>query len=88
MQMRSTDDLPGNLAAARNFVAEAAAAGAEWVALPESFAYLRREGNPFPCAQGLDGEIVRSLCERFKQFATQIHLLYPGEEIAAIHMQV
>ena len=63
VQMRSTDDLPGNLAAARDFVAEAAAAGAEWVALPESFAYLRREGNPFPCAQGLDGEIVRSLCE-------------------------
>jgi predicted amidohydrolase len=63
VQMTSTDDLPGNLAAARQLVAEAAGAGAEWVALPENFAYLRREGNAFPCAQGLDGEIVGSLRE-------------------------
>jgi predicted amidohydrolase len=67
VQMTSTDDLPGNLAAARELVAEAAAGGAEWVALPENFAYLRREGNPFPCAQGLDGEIVGSLREMAKQ---------------------
>jgi predicted amidohydrolase len=67
VQMTSTDDLPGNLAAAREFVAEAAAGGAEWVALPENFAYLRREGNPFPCAQGLDGEIVGSLREMAKR---------------------
>lgn len=63
VQMRSTEDLPGNLAAAREFVAEAAEGGAEWVALPENFAYLRREGAPFPCAQGVDGEIVGSLRE-------------------------
>jgi predicted amidohydrolase len=63
VQMTSTDDLPGNLAAARQLVAEAASAGAEWVALPEMFAYLRREGNRFPCAQGLDGEIVGNLRE-------------------------
>lgn len=35
--------------------------GAEFVALPENFAYLRREGSEFPCAQSLDGEIVQSL---------------------------
>lgn len=63
VQMTSTDDLPGNLAAAGELVAEAVAGGAEWVALPENFAYLRREGNLFPCAQGLDGEIVGSLRE-------------------------
>ena len=63
IQMTSTDDLPANLDAARELVAEAAAGGAELVALPENFAYLRREGNPFPCAQGLDGEIVGSLRE-------------------------
>ena len=61
VQMTSTDDLPANLAAAESLVAEAAAAGAEWVALPEMFAFLRREGQPFPCAQGLDGEIVGAL---------------------------
>jgi predicted amidohydrolase len=63
VQMTSTDDLPGNLRTAGELVAEAAAAGAEWVALPENFAYLRREGTSFPCAQGLDGEIVGSLRE-------------------------
>jgi predicted amidohydrolase len=63
VQMTSTDDLPGTLSAARELVAEAAAGGAEWVALPENFAYLRREGNSFPCAQGLEGEIVGSLRE-------------------------
>ena len=58
VQMTSSDDVAANLAAARELVAEAVAAGAEWVALPENFAYLRREGERFPCAQGLDDEIV------------------------------
>ncbi len=58
LQMRSTDDLAGNLAAAEALVDEAARGGASWIALPENFAYLRREGTPFPCAQGVDGEIL------------------------------
>ena len=33
------------------------------MALPENFAFLRREGAPIPCAQGLDGEIVATLRE-------------------------
>jgi predicted amidohydrolase len=61
VQMTSTDDLEVNLEAASAFVEEAAAAGAALVALPENFAYLRREGKPIPCAQGLDGEIVTRL---------------------------
>ena len=60
--MTSTDDLAANLSAAEALVAEAAHAGAAWVALPENFAYLRREGTVFPCAQGLDGEIVAAVC--------------------------
>jgi deaminated glutathione amidase len=63
VQMTSTDDVAANLAAARTFVAEAVGQGAAWVALPENFAYLRREGTPIPCAQGLDGEIVQCLRE-------------------------
>jgi len=59
--MTSTDDLEGNLASAREWVAQAVERDAEWVALPENFAYLRREGEPFPCAQGLEGEIVGTL---------------------------
>ncbi len=58
VQLCSTDDLAANLAAAERRVAEAADAGAEWVCLPENFAYLRREGTAFPCAQGLDGPIL------------------------------
>jgi predicted amidohydrolase len=58
VQLCSTDDVAANLAAARAGVAEAVARGAEFVALPENFAFLRREGLPIPCAQGLDGEIV------------------------------
>jgi predicted amidohydrolase len=61
IQMRSVDDVAANLAAARALVGEAARAGAEWIALPENFAFMRREGLAFPCAQGLGGEIVGTL---------------------------
>ncbi|HEY8120643.1 MAG TPA: carbon-nitrogen hydrolase family protein [Myxococcota bacterium] len=61
IQLRSTDDVAHNLAAARELVAEAARRGAELAALPENFAFMRSEGLAFPCAQGLDGEIVGTL---------------------------
>jgi deaminated glutathione amidase len=61
VQMCSTDDVAANLAAAEALVGEAAGAGAELVALPENFAYLRREGLRIPCAQPLDGPIVAAL---------------------------
>ena len=63
VQMTSTDDVGANLAAARKFVGAAAEQGVQLVALPENFAFLRREGMPIPCAQGLDGEIVATLRE-------------------------
>ncbi len=58
VQLTSRDDLAANLAVAEDFVREAAARGAHFVALPEMFAYLRREGQPFPHAQPLDGAIL------------------------------
>jgi predicted amidohydrolase len=61
IQMRSVDDVATNLASARELVIDAARAGAELVALPENFAFMRSEGLAFPCAQGLDGEIVATL---------------------------
>ena len=67
IQLCSTDDLHGNLKRAREFVSIAVDRGAEFACLPENFAFMRREGNVFPCAQGLDGEIVtcvRELAER------------------------
>jgi predicted amidohydrolase len=63
IQMCSTDDLAANLAAAHRLVTEAAERGCTLIGLPENFAYLRREGRPIPCAQGLDGEIVGLLRE-------------------------
>ncbi len=63
VQLTSTDDLPANLEAVRRAVGEAADLGAALVALPENFAYLRREGEPIPCAQPLDGEIIGTLRE-------------------------
>ena len=61
VQLTSTDDLSANLANAEKGIQEAAARGAEFVALPENFAYMRREGSPFPCVQGPDGELLRTL---------------------------
>jgi predicted amidohydrolase len=61
VQLCSTDDLSSNLANAEAGIREAAERGAGFVALPENFAYMRREGGRFPCAQGPDGEILRVL---------------------------
>jgi predicted amidohydrolase len=61
VQMTSTDEIGANLAAAEKWVAQAADQGAELIALPENFAYLRREGTDAPCAQSLEGEIVGAL---------------------------
>lgn len=61
VQVCSTDDLEANLARARDGVTEAAERGARFVCLPENFAYMRREGGRFPCAQGPDGEIVGAI---------------------------
>jgi len=58
VQMTSGDDLAANLEAAQGFVRAAAEAGAQFVALPENFAFLRREGQPVPCRQEVDGEII------------------------------
>lgn len=65
--MCSTDDLAANLREAERGLEEAVARGARFVALPENFAYMRREGGAFPCAQGPDGEIVRALAEWSKR---------------------
>jgi len=85
VQMNSTDDLPANMAAAEQFVDEAAALDVELVALPESFAYLRREGLRFPCAQGLDGEIVGAVRawarrHRVRILGGSFPELVPGDE--------
>lgn len=54
--MRSTHDLPANLARCRELTAQAAAAGAQLVVLPECFSFLgRREGEKLAIAEAIDG---------------------------------
>ncbi len=69
VQMTSTDDLEGNLKAAREWVGALASDGAKLVALPENFAYLRREGEAIPCAQDERGEIVTLLRDLAREHA-------------------
>ena len=72
VQMNSTDDVSANVDAAERFVSEAAGLGAVLIALPENFAYLRREGLRFPCAQALDGEIVGAVRAWARRYGVRI----------------
>jgi predicted amidohydrolase len=72
VQICSNDDLDENLARARDGVAEACGRGAEWVALPENFAYMRREGSPYPCAQSPGGVIESALSSWAKEYGVWI----------------
>ena len=53
VQMTSTADSAANLKAAERLARRAAREGADLVAFPENFAFLRREGEPGPRARGL-----------------------------------
>jgi predicted amidohydrolase len=63
VQMTSTADVEGNLAAAEGLIAEAAGRGAGFVALPENFGFLRSTGDPAPDAQTVDGPWVRRMAQ-------------------------
>jgi predicted amidohydrolase len=64
IQLTSTDELDVNLGIARELVAEAVSRGADWVALPENFAFMRREGLPIrDAAQPIGGSITQALCQ-------------------------
>jgi predicted amidohydrolase len=72
VQLTSSDDLAENLAAAEALVREAAAGGSTFIALPEMFAFLRREGQRFPHAQGVDGEIIGRVRRWARELAVRI----------------
>lgn len=61
IQLTSTDDWSANLETAEAFIEAAADQGAELVALPENFAYLRADSQTTPCAQTLDGEFLQRM---------------------------
>ena len=53
-QMTSRADVDANLESAEGLARRAAREGAELVAFPENFAFLRREGEPLPPARPLE----------------------------------
>jgi len=61
IQLTSTEDVDRNLATATRLVRRATGEGADLIALPENFAYLRSEGSPIAYRQSLDGELVERL---------------------------
>jgi predicted amidohydrolase len=68
LQMTSTEDVEANLERAGALLERAASAGAELVALPENFAFMREEGGgPNPAAQDLNGPIAGFLRDRAKE---------------------
>ena len=58
-QMTSRADVAANLEIARHLACRAAREGAELLAFPENFAFLRREGTPLPPARSLEEGPVR-----------------------------
>jgi predicted amidohydrolase len=73
IQMTSTHHRRANLEAAGRYVRQAAARGADLIALPENFAYLRTEGTKPSYSEPLDGELVGWLEDLARE--TGCHLL-------------
>src|SRR4051794_15924283 len=63
VQMTSTDNVSDNLARAQVLIRQAARRGAQVVALPENFAYLRSESEAIEYRQSRDGELVNGLAK-------------------------
>jgi predicted amidohydrolase len=67
VQLSSQDEIAWNLAKVRQWVAEAAKAGAELVTLPENFAFMGEEAKKREIAEHLDGAfpgiIASCICE-------------------------
>ncbi|MBI4853921.1 MAG: carbon-nitrogen hydrolase family protein [Acidobacteria bacterium] len=58
VQLNSTDKVSDNLKRTEKLIRQASLRGAQLVALPENFAYLRSESEAIEYCQTLDGELV------------------------------
>jgi predicted amidohydrolase len=74
VQMTSTADVEQNLIKAVKLIRGAAADGADLIALPENFAYLRREGEPSGYRQDLEGDLVVNMRAEAKSLSSYILL--------------
>ncbi len=61
VQLCSTTDVEANVDRAERWIRRAAGRGADLVALPENFAYLRDEGAPIAFRETLRGALVRRM---------------------------
>ncbi len=61
IQLQSTADIERNVEVAERLVRRAAAQGADLVALPENFAYLRPEGKPLAFRDELGGPLYQRM---------------------------
>jgi len=73
IQMTSTTDVDKNFRAAQRRVRAAAIAGADLVALPENFAYLRSEGRELHYKTTLEGDLVTEMRSLARELG--VHLL-------------
>ena len=71
-QLRSTQDVVANLEAASRQIAVGVSMGADLVTLPESFGYLRREGEPVKAAQDREGPILCEIRQQARRHAVWI----------------
>jgi deaminated glutathione amidase len=70
IQLSSQDDVAVNLASVRHWVAQAAAAGAELVTLPENFAFSGEEARKRELAERLDGAFPGPILSGLAEAAT------------------
>jgi predicted amidohydrolase len=71
VQLNAQDDVAANLARTRHWIGQAAAAGAQLVALPENFAFMGEEAAKRELAERLDGAFPGPILGALVESATQ-----------------
>jgi predicted amidohydrolase len=71
VQLNTQDDLVANLARVRHWIAQAAAAGAELVTLPENLAFMGEEAQKRELAERLDGAFPGPILGALAESATK-----------------
>lgn len=72
-QMDSQDDKQENIDRALGFVDDAAAAGADFVALPEMMSYIGPKDRYPEVAESVDGELVQQFADKAREHDVYVH---------------